>query len=236
MAMTREKVNKLLQDGDITYDLLWALFTPNSEIFTRCLGNEQPRCVRVNHGAYRDDWMKGKFFKVECRYHDFNGSAFGEAKVELKIDEFRGIKPISQLEAFPLQFHDDPAKIRTRLIECGRTFVSLIGNQYREYSGIAFDKDEKDEIRKVQVDGRIMLDAAAFKRMNPNYKRSKLESQMFIDGIIVWTEESSLAINPTDPFCLREDDLLVCHVTIPGFSLRGKRWRKTSPFRRFAGH
>src|SRR4051812_19538485 len=39
------RLSALLKNGEITYDLLWALFKPHTSVFTTCPGSEQPRCV-----------------------------------------------------------------------------------------------------------------------------------------------------------------------------------------------
>lgn len=39
----------LLEKREITYDMLWALFKPNAEVYTTCRGTDASRCVLYNH-------------------------------------------------------------------------------------------------------------------------------------------------------------------------------------------
>ena len=38
---TAQRLHSLLESGEITYDLLWALFKPNSTIYSTCFGTEK---------------------------------------------------------------------------------------------------------------------------------------------------------------------------------------------------
>jgi hypothetical protein len=128
---TKERLQSLLQNNEITYDLLSALFKPNSAIYTTCPGTEKPMCVMCNYGEEKVRTNGAPYFSLEARNFDYDGKVFGEATVKIAIEKFRGAKPIDLLEAFPLQYH----RIMRSLIDCGRIFVSLIGrNQHRTIS------------------------------------------------------------------------------------------------------
>jgi hypothetical protein len=47
---TTERLGPLLEQHQITYDLLWTLFKPNTLAYTKCFGTSQPRCVRYEFG------------------------------------------------------------------------------------------------------------------------------------------------------------------------------------------
>ncbi|XTI87880.1 P-loop containing nucleoside triphosphate hydrolase protein [Cenococcum geophilum] len=112
---TAQHLGALLQSGQITYDLLWALFKPNA-------------------------------LKIECRYLNFNGTDFGEASTKVKIPKFRGVK--------------------ANLLECGKKFIRLIGTYHCYWKEIGFP-----------VDSRIIVDAAFFRIINPNYARPKVDKE-----------------------------------------------------------
>ena len=90
--------------------------------------------------------------------------------IELKIAKFRGTKHIDALEAFPLQYHTEAATYRADLLECGRKFMSLRGTHHRCCNGSAFYVRDGEQV-EVCIDSRIMVDAAYFRKMNPNYFR-----------------------------------------------------------------
>ena len=188
-------------------------------------------CVRCNHGEEKTRANGTQYFCVEGRQFDHNGKVFGEATVNIAIEKFRGAQRIDLLNAFPLQYHRDVSNVRSALIECGRKFVSLMGSsQHRQYHGQTFWKDDKGEIHNLFVDSRIIVDAAYFRRINPNYNRPRVEQSSWWEGL--W-ESSALDGDKGDiktlevpPNELQVDDLLVCSPTVLGFSLNDKQWRK----------
>jgi len=93
--------------------------------------------------------------------------------MELRIPKFRGTRRIDLLEAFPLEHHSEAAKVKTELIENDRIFVSLIGSHYRQYKGTAFYMSKGSPV-EFNVDGRVMIDANFFQKINPNYSRLKI--------------------------------------------------------------
>lgn len=128
--MTRD-LTSLLENSEITYDLLWTMFKPNVPVFTTCHGTHKPRCLRYDFGQEKTSKSVLKYWNIECWYQDFDGKEFGNVPIELQIPKFRGVKKINLLEAFPLHYHSDLANIKAKLIQNGQKFVSLIGSYYR---------------------------------------------------------------------------------------------------------
>jgi hypothetical protein len=89
-ASTTERLLPLLEHGEITYDLLWALFKPNTPVFTTCSGTKNPRYVTYDSAEEKMNRWKMRYFNMDCRYFDFDGIAFGKASIELVIPKFRG--------------------------------------------------------------------------------------------------------------------------------------------------
>jgi hypothetical protein len=231
---TAQRLHSLLENGEITYDLLWALFKPNSLVYSTCFGTEKPRCVMYDDGEEGETSNGLKYYKMECRYLDYNGQVFGEASIDFAIVKFRGKKCISTLNAFPLQYHSDEKGMRTHLVECGRKFVSMLGAHHRHCQGTAFYIKGREAIT-VSVDSRVMLDAAFFRKMNPNYTRpqpnelvrNKTERDLFFEDYSESSNEGSLDRikgNGVEPTNIEEKDLLICCPTVPGFSLGDKLW------------
>ncbi len=102
-ASITERPLALLENHEITYDLLWALFKLNMVLYTTCFGTGKPRCVKYQLGEERTTNNGVEYFHLECRYVDFDGKVFGESSTELAILKFRGIKRINSLNAFPLE-------------------------------------------------------------------------------------------------------------------------------------
>ncbi len=69
---TIARLRPLLAHGEITYDLLWALFKPNEILYTTCLGTHEDRGVIFDRGEKKEGSFKRKYFNFNCRYRDFN--------------------------------------------------------------------------------------------------------------------------------------------------------------------
>ena len=100
-----ERLKPLLKNRKITYNLLWALFKPNLEVYTTYPGTSEPRCVKYNYGKDKARLDKAKYFYLDCRYFDFDRKVFREAALKLTIKKFHGTKRIDFLQAFPLEYH-----------------------------------------------------------------------------------------------------------------------------------
>ena len=225
------RFRSLLRNRQITYDLLWALFKPNADIYTTCPGTGKPMCVRCNHGEEKTRANGAQYFCVEARQFDYDGKVFGEATIKIAVEKFRGAQRIDLLNAFPLQYHRDASNVRSALIECGRRLVSLMGsNHHRQYHGQTFWKDDKGEIHNLFVNSRIIVDAAYFRRINPNYSRPRVEQSSWWEGL--WEssaldgDKGDIKTSAVPPNELEVDDLLVCSPTVLGFSLNDKQWRR----------
>ncbi|OAF59670.1 hypothetical protein VC83_03769 [Pseudogymnoascus destructans] len=196
------ELKSLLKTGEITYDMLWALFRPNGPVFTTCHGTHKPRCVRFDFGEEKKTNSGFIYWKLECRYLDFDGKEYGNVPIELGIPKFRGTKRINLLETFPLQHHPDSIKVKANLIENGRKFMSLNGSHHRKYNGLAFFMDDGVPV-EFNVDGRVMIDAKFFQKINPNYSRLKItepiNSLAEIDLFNNWIDISNICDPAREP-------------------------------------
>jgi hypothetical protein len=87
---------------------------------------------------------------------------------------------------------------------------------------------------EISINGRVMVDAATFQEINPNYVRPSMFKStegtgiwdMFNDSSDTQPDEAALK-NGIDPQNLSEEDLLLCSPTVLGFALIEQVWRKT---------
>lgn len=232
-ASVARSVSSLIEQGHITYDLLWALFKPGCYVFTTCLGTGKPRCVIFDAGEEitRDGVT---YYKLEARYFDHDGERFGEAGVILGILKFRGSKPIESLDAFPLRYHPNHDQIRQELVDTGRKFRSLVGKHTQRCNGSAFIMKDGEPI-KMNINSCVGVHAAFFKVMQPNYSRPRVHDRLAprTDGISIIDLDSLLSddrirdveklrSNSTELHQLSEDELLICSPTVHGFSFQEK--------------
>jgi len=231
-ASTKDRLAPLLKDRKITYDLLWALFKPKSAIFTTFLDTAKPSCFRYDSGEETTTSNGTAYFRLECRFLDYDGHVFGEVSTALAIRKFRGAKRIETLEVFPLAYHEDRTSMRTQLLRCGRRFATLMGVYHVQYCGNAFYV-QNGEVIEVHVNSRIMVDAARFREVNPNYARPRIDGLAKQDTssegwLILGSDKQSDEVksNGLDPEEMQEDDLLICSPTVFGWSFGNKQWCK----------
>lgn len=118
--------------------------------------------------------MKGTWYNIEGRYLEYDGKTFGMGTMEVEVEQFKGPRKISSLACYPLKYHKDSDALRQQLIERGKKFVALKGMNYRFHKGMGFYK-KKRQIIKVNINGRVMVDPAIHRRINPNYPISTVK-------------------------------------------------------------
>jgi hypothetical protein len=200
-------------------------------VHTTCFGTGESQCVLFDFGEERTDSCGDSYYAIECRYLDFDGKAFGEVSIMLGIPRFSGTRRIDTLNAFPLQYHQDESLVRTKLVAYGRKFVSLIGVHHRHYQGEAFYVREQEVIKK-SINSRIMIDAAFFWKMNPNYSRCTSKKTRNIvrawrNGTLDKLSDNQVMSGSIELATMKEEDLLICCPTMLGFSFSDKLWGKT---------
>ncbi|KAI9812346.1 MAG: hypothetical protein M1826_002914 [Phylliscum demangeonii] len=166
---TKKTLYPLMESNLITSEFLWALFKPNTIAYTTTYGSsDEPRAFKVEYASKESSFQRGTWYNVEGRYLEYDGKSFGMGTLWVDVDCFKGSRKISSLAAYPMKYHKDQAGIQKQLIERGRKFVALGGMNYRFHKGMAFYK-KKRNVGKVNINGRIMIDSAIHRRINPNY-------------------------------------------------------------------
>lgn len=172
MKLTNHRLYPMLEAGIITFEYLWALFKPNTILYSSTYGDEEePRAFKAVYSKEQASFMKGKWYGVESRYLEYDGKNFGLATVHGEVPAFSGARKISSLSCYPIRYHKNPEQAKQELIDRGKKFVALQGMNYKTYAGMTYVKKE-DKVLKVDVNGRVMVDPAIFRRVNPNYPLS----------------------------------------------------------------
>lgn len=201
---TKKTLYPMLDAGNITFDLLWALFKPGTMAFTTTYGSaEHPRCFRVEYANKESSFMRGEWYSIEGRYLEYDGKSYGLGDFEVDIDVFKGARKITSLSTYPLQYHKDPDGLKKELVERGKRFVTMAGMNYRFHHGLAFVKKKK-AVAKVNINGRIMIDPAIFRRINPNYQISVIKPKD--SGSIVTGLDESDEERDSDDCCCSGSD------------------------------
>ncbi|KAK5728829.1 hypothetical protein LTR15_001969 [Elasticomyces elasticus] len=142
------------------------------------LKSQQHFCQALINVNKYETKKKGKWYSIESRYLEYDGKEFGWAELEIEIKQFKGPRAIVSLNIYPLKYHKDRDSVMDKIIARGRRFVALDRMQYKYHHGIAFHKDPKKGVARFNVNGRIMIDSATFRRINPNYPFRTLDEPM----------------------------------------------------------
>ncbi|KAK3389467.1 cation channel-like protein [Podospora didyma] len=191
-ADVKNSLYPMLENGLITFDLLWALWKPNTLAFTTTYGShDEPRAFKVEMAEKHYSIMKGEYYYIEgkaCRqYFEYDGKQFGFGSVSEELNEFRGARKITSLNCYPLSYHKNEEQLRKNLIDRGKKFVGLGGVHYKSHQGLAYYKKKKSVI-KVNINGRIMVDPSIHRRINPNYPISHVRPK---DHDVISDDEDS---------------------------------------------
>ncbi|KAI4228183.1 MAG: hypothetical protein L6R36_001836 [Xanthoria steineri] len=185
-AEIKKTLYPLLESNTITFDLLWALFKSNEIAYCPTYSNpDEPRAFKIEYATKENSFMKGTWYNIEGRYLEYDGKQFGMGTMEVEVEQFKGPRKISSLACYPLKYHKDAESLKLKLIERGKKFVALEGMNYRFHKGMGFYK-KKRQVIKVNINGRVMVDPAIHRRINPNYPIS--------------------TVKPKDPDILDEDE------------------------------
>ncbi|KAJ7492168.1 P-loop containing nucleoside triphosphate hydrolase protein [Mycena latifolia] len=162
----------LLAHQEISYDLLWVLFPPNTLVYRFHIYTEQPQILLARSFEYSVRPDNSLYAKIACDVINNDGSSFGYARDILEIDIFRGARRIVELPLFPLDYHTGKQDLCNYAVQRGKKFVNLEAHSYNEISGAAMREsiNEQYEARqfKFSTYGRVMIDPVAFRLFEPN--------------------------------------------------------------------
>ena len=144
-ADTLSDLKSMHSFGEISFNVLWTLFPPNTLSFTRNLFAEEDRVVRVKNTQNKCKQDGSVYLAIECEYTAFDGTGFGVAQQELEIARYSGSKSITDLAVFPLSFYVDGERLWSRLIERGRKYIGLMKPTYKDYLGTAIKLGDRFE-------------------------------------------------------------------------------------------
>lgn len=158
------EIGSYINNGEISFDLLWAIMHYRVPVFTNCTVTGQPRLGWINGmDVVKIDGRTACVLDAECI--DYNARShrsdskqredepmFGITKLYIPpIWEFKGAMKIRELAAFPMAFHANLANLLEKLCERGKRWADLQGMHHMHYSGNAFYRTPKGCIAKHYV-------------------------------------------------------------------------------------
>lgn len=80
-ASTKKTLYPMLESGIITYDLLWALYKPNTIAYTSTYGSlDEPRAFKIEMAEKEYSFMRGEWYNIEGKYLEYDGKLWGMGK------------------------------------------------------------------------------------------------------------------------------------------------------------
>ncbi|KAI1495836.1 hypothetical protein F5X99DRAFT_102437 [Biscogniauxia marginata] len=196
---------------------LWMLFKPNDLVFS---GENHTQSINkvVKVSLYPGSANCPSKWAVTAKALSHDGSHYGYIHRCLEIVAFDGIREVNTLSSYPVKFHLDQYALRKYLVYRGKKYCSLTGVQHRAYDGEAV---MVDKVRTVAYSGRV----------NTSYPSETIQlgGRIILDCKLFIEErtESGIKIAEvklTEPSSFTEDDYMLCHYAMMGFSLTEKLW------------
>lgn len=125
----------MTKQGEITYDLLWALIPPNTYVRAYHQGTEQEMVLYARSISY-ECTMEGNYASVTCDIVNNDGKLFGIAQDMFAIPEYAGTRAILDLSVYPLDFYPEKDSLREHAIQRGKKFAGIT-RHFFECSGPA---------------------------------------------------------------------------------------------------
>ncbi|KAM5474283.1 hypothetical protein MauCBS54593_001857 [Microsporum audouinii] len=157
---TRSRVQTLQSSGLVSFNLLWAYLPSGSPLYIW-----EGECESLGK-VVSTEIIKGNscsLMRIRCKIMKFDGQAYVWEDYSAVIPSFEGNIPITQLDYYPLRFHEDPEAVKSRLMKRARKALDYQGLTYASYTGVAIYKT-KDSVMKHNVDGRILVDIVGYNK------------------------------------------------------------------------
>jgi hypothetical protein len=120
--------------GKVSFRNAWQIFPPSSIVKTSFYGVETI-CRVVKYRKRPADRCNPEGWVIDMEYVDWNGETSGWTTTTLTIWEFDGLKKVTGLPVFPIEYSADADAIKARLIERGRKWSELRGYHFEIANG-----------------------------------------------------------------------------------------------------
>jgi hypothetical protein len=152
---TMDSLASLAEHNEITFDLLWTLFPPDTTVYTKSNLLHEHQLLKLKMGEYGSCDNGSKFFSMDLKFISHDGAKIGWAETKLQINQFEGAKKVHNLLCFPLAQHPERDEIEAQLSQRGRRYLELQQPTYQEYAGAAIVEDQSvivnDGYKKVTI-------------------------------------------------------------------------------------
>ncbi|KAK7533365.1 P-loop containing nucleoside triphosphate hydrolase protein [Phyllosticta citribraziliensis] len=172
---TAANMDKLLSRGEITWDLLWALFIPGRLVYHYHELTQQKQLVRFRKMTQKMDYGESRsmYWSLDCDMVVFDGEKFGLAKIKFfRIHQYPGAQRIVDLVAYPLEFVENKDEVFNHAVARGMRYSGIRKATYVDCDGPAMKEILNEDLKEKQFTfpafGRAMIDAKSFRTFEPN--------------------------------------------------------------------
>ncbi|GJE84502.1 ATPase family AAA domain-containing protein [Phanerochaete sordida] len=258
---TITSLKRLLAHGEITSDLLYAILIPRSIFYATCPITGEPVAVRLVNSTKLTcgDFTRYTLHCETIDVYDApeplqlpdggdtmsigptgdgapdagRDAGYGWTERKIAIEPFDGVAKISELNCFPMKYHPLEAELRQSLIARGRKWAGYDGMHHVSYKGtsVSCTQDNWGKPVKYNVNCRVMIDRANFKRLNPNFAMPHIKRGVNGSPSAAAKDSHNQAVVVQSPFeqdepaeLLTDEELMLTTPVLYGFSLIDKLW------------
>ncbi|KAF8674074.1 P-loop containing nucleoside triphosphate hydrolase protein [Rhizoctonia solani] len=205
-----EKLNKLAVEGMISWKLLWAFIRRGQRLETSHSTTGEKQGFIMTSWDYDTDRDGKPVFVINGRWLEWTGYRYTEQEITRRIPEFAGLKKAADLRVRHLS-----KESFEELMSRGRTYAKYAGIHHLNYtSNIILDD------KKLRAEGRLMVDVASYRRMNPNYDRWEYDDPRHFSSRRARDNMASSRVTLADD----DEDLIILPPTLYGYSFIAKVW------------
>lgn len=148
---TLTKFAHLAGHGETTSDLIALLLVPRSTLLTRCEVTGELQALTLVE-VTKHTSKSGSTYELLCEALDWNPEAEAEGRfirtqTRIVIKSFPGTVKITELDAYPIQYHPAEQEVRSTLLERGRKWAQFTGVHHMCYKATAVIRCEEKVIK-----------------------------------------------------------------------------------------
>ncbi|KAG8762421.1 hypothetical protein FRC11_009503 [Ceratobasidium sp. 423] len=205
-----EKLGKLTADGMISWKLLWAFLRRGQRLETSHSTTGEKLGFIMTGWDYDTDRNGKPVFEISGRWLEWTGHRYAEQEITRRIPEFSGLKKSADLSVRHLS-SESLEELMTR----GRTYAKFAGIHHLNYSSNIIQGE-----RKFRAEGRLMVDVASYRRMNPNADRWDYDDPRHFSSRRARENMASSRTTIAED----DEDLVLLPPTLHGYSFVAKTW------------
>ncbi|KAL9115721.1 MAG: hypothetical protein Q9227_000089 [Pyrenula ochraceoflavens] len=227
----------------VTFDAVWYLFRPGTEIYIRTLDVWHAAIVKkCDTTPVESRGSKRLAYRIYYWSLTCDGEVLGRWGNHTKIFSFEGQKEITSLGLFPTKFWDakDGGERRKNLVEWGKRLYQAVrqGSKQLGYDGNSYHEGmyNDDPVKKSKYRGRIIIDirssrasisdlgAGGFAEEPENMKDNVtgVEPSQQDARLFPWAEYENVKVQEQDT--LSDHHFFLFAPAVPGFALSEKAW------------